>query len=118
VKKTFTYLLLILLVACSNDIKFDKTKWMNEGDLQEFPYRKAMLKDLVTNYKLKGLSYKQMIDLIGEPQKNLSADSDKVCYPVLTDYGRDIDPVHTIILSIQLGRDSTVSDFRIDEWEK
>ena len=84
----------------------------------EYPYRRAMLKDLMTNYKLKGLSYKELVDLIGEPQKNLIGDSDEIYYPVFEDYGSDIDPVHTIDLAIKLNKDSVVTDFRVDEWKK
>jgi len=107
-----------ILTSCNSDIKFDKTKWLQVDDLGQYPYRQAMLNDLTSNHKLKGLSYKQLTDLIGEQQKNLIGDSSEIYYSILTDYGSDIDPVHTIALAFKLDKDSTVTEYRIDEWEK
>ena len=108
----------VLLFGCESDVKFDNTKWLQTNDLQQYPYRSSMLKDLTSNYKLKGLSYSQLIELIGELQKNLVTDSMQIYYPILTDYGSDIDPVHTISLEIVLNKDSIVNDYKIEEWKK
>jgi len=116
-KNIVTLVILLIGFSCTRNIKFDKTKWQVFIDGQ-YPNRRAMLKDLTTNYKLKGLSYNQLIDLIGEPVKYMNEDSNKIFYPVLEDYGSDIDPVHTIDLTIKLGADSTVSDYNIEEWKR
>lgn len=110
-------MLLFLLTSCNSDIKFEKEKWLEFGDI-EYPYRKSMLHDLTTNYKLKGLSYKQLIDLIGVQKKNLIGDSNEIYYEILTEYGWNIDPVHGITLAFKLDKDSIVTDYRIDEWKK
>ena len=89
-------------------------------DDMEYPYRKSMLKDLTTNHQLKGLTYKQLIDLIGEPQKNLVGKSDEIYYPITTEYGHaniSPDPVASITLAFKL-KDSIVTDFRIDKWKR
>ena len=86
----------------------------------EYPYRKSMLKDLTTNHQLKGLTYKQLIDLIGEPQKNLVGKSDEIYYPITTEYGHPTlspDSVGSITLAFKLNKDSIVTDFRIDKWK-
>ena len=108
----------VLLFGCDRDAKFDKAKWLQQDDMQHYPYRLSMLKNLTGNYKLIGLTYFQLIELIGEPQKNLVTDSMQIYYPILTDYGSDIDPVHTISLEIVLNKDSIVNDYQIDEWKK
>ena len=111
--------MVLLIAACTQNFnqKFNKSNWMEERDLQTFPYRDNMLNDLTTNYKLKGLTYKQLIDLIGEPQNNMG-DTNTICYPILVDYGFDIDPVHSKTLVIELNNDSIVIDYKIDEWKK
>jgi hypothetical protein len=104
----------LLTIAC-NQTKFDKSKWIAKDDI-EYPYRKAMLRDLITNYKFKGLSYKQLIELLGEPG-NIVGDSNAIYYPISEEYDV-IDPVHTIDLEIIFNKDSVVSDYKIYEWKK
>ncbi len=105
-------LLPFILIACSQT-KFDKSKWLYKDDI-EYPYRKSMLKDLTTSYQLKGLSYKQLIRLLGEPG-NIIGDSNEIYYPIIEEYG-GIDPVHVIDLAIRFDQDSIVTDYKINEW--
>lgn len=106
----------LLLFSCTT--KFDKAKWQQESDIGQFPYREKMVNDLVVNHKLKGLTYNQVIDLIGEPQKNLVVEKNKINYPIIVEYENDIDPVYTKTLVITINDDSLVSTFQIDEWKK
>ena len=108
--------LILCLTSCNSHTKFDKSKWVVRDDM-EYPYRRVMLRDLTDNYKLNGLSYKQLSDLLGEPLNN-TGDSSQLYYPVYEYYGSDIDPIHTITLDITLTKDSTVGNFKINEWEK
>ena len=87
---------------------------MVRGDVGSYPNRDNMLNDLIHNQKLKGLTYKQLIDKIGEPEKN-AGDITIVYYDILTDYGYDIDPVYIKTLDFKLDKDSIVSDFRVNE---
>jgi hypothetical protein len=107
----------IFFTSCNRNIKFDKAKWLQKGET-EYPYRRAMLRDLTTNYKLKGLSYKQLLTLIGEPQEDIVGDSNTIYYSIFEDYGFDIDPVHVIDLVIKLNKDLTVKDFYVDDWKE
>jgi len=116
VKLNSIFILLILFETACNEIKIDKSKWLCKEDI-EYPYRKTMLKDLTTNYKIKGLSYKQLIGLLGEPG-NIIGNNNEAYYPIMQEYGSDIDPIHTINLSIRFSQDSIVTDFKIDEWKK
>ena len=117
IKQILIISVLIMLFSCNNDIKFEKVKWLKIDDM-EYPYRKSMLHDLVNNHNLKGLSYKQLTEIIGEQQKNLVGDRSEIYYSILTEYNRDIDPVHTITLVFKLDKDSIVIEYRIDEWKK
>jgi hypothetical protein len=110
-------LLCIFLLGCNNNAKFDKIKWLQCDDIEYTP-RGSMLKDLTTNYKLKGLSYKQLVNLLGSEAKNYKGeDSSEISYPVLVEYGT-IDPIHNITLVIKLSKDSIVTDFHVDEWKR
>lgn len=108
--------LCFLLIACQR--KFDRNDWLQGGDCDYYPYRKAILKDITTNHKLKGLSYKQLVDLLGNDNKSMrDTNTREICYPVYIHYDM-IDPDHSIDLIFKLNKDSIVTDFKIDEWEK
>lgn len=77
-----------------------------------------MYKDLLTNYKLKGISYKQLVNLIGEPGKDFSGEPNEIYYEILTDYGFDIDPVKSKTLIFKFDSDSIIVDFELKEWKK
>ncbi len=86
---------------------FDKIKWvMRSGD--DYPYRDKMLEDLVANVTLKGLTYKELIDVLGAPDRK---DSSYLFYRV-AQQRIGFFPLHTKTLVIKFDRDSTV------EWRK
>jgi hypothetical protein len=117
--KTFIIILLsFFLTSCNSNQKFDKTKWQEQGDLRIYKHRKSMLNDLTKNYKLTGLSYRQLVNLIGEPENYSDKESDIVIYEIETDYGFDIDPVYTKTLELKLIKDSIVKSYSIKEWKK
>ncbi len=107
-----------IFLACNTDKPFDKTQWIVKSDLGEYPHRNSMIKDLTSNFKITGLSYKELIDLIGEPEMNIVGEKNQICYKVLTEYGSDIDPISSKTLIIKLNNDSTIADFKVDEWRK
>jgi hypothetical protein len=107
-----------MLVSCKLDIahqKFDKKEWGEKEDW-DYIYRDGMIDDLLAHHRLKGLSYHQLIDLLGQPE-NLTNNDGKY-YQLLVDFGSDIDPVHTKYLVFQLNRDSIVTSYKIKEWKK
>jgi hypothetical protein len=74
-----------------------------------------MLKDLMNHHQLKGLTYKQLVDLIGEPEKYSDEEPNTATYNIVTDYGRDIDPVYIKNLEVKISSDSIVTDANINE---
>lgn len=115
----FRIILLILLVnvmyGCKQQMKFDKEKW-GEGDAGVYPYRDAMLKDLLSR-AIKGMTYKELTELAGEP--NRSDDNlDSPYYDIITDYGSDIDPVYRKTLTVFLNKDSVITSCMVREWKK
>jgi hypothetical protein len=117
----YTIILLIgipFFLSCNGDspMKFDKTKWREKIDPAfPSPYRKRMLKDLLTNQKLVGLKYTQLTDLLGEPNFN---DSSSLSYKIIVDYGYDIDPVYTKDLDFTFSKDSIITAIKVNEWKK
>jgi outer membrane receptor for ferrienterochelin and colicin len=113
----FLFFFLILFPSCSSgEMKFDKAKWeIREDAGLPSSYRKKMLNDLTTNYKLVGIKYSQLVDFLGEP--NLK-DSISLGYDIVIDFGHDIDPVYIKTLKFSFSKDSVISSFKIVEWEK
>lgn len=73
-----------LLVGCNDivNIKFEKVKWDSVGDLHSYRYREDMLKDLITHHPIKGLTRKQLVDSLGEPD-NYHNLGDSIYYDIV-----------------------------------
>lgn len=115
--KRLKYSILIfasILFSCNRQIKFDKSKWKTKDDM-EYPYRDRMLKDLRTNYKLSGLKYSEIINLLGQPQVS---DSTSLAYQININYGNDIDPDYTKYFTLIFSKDSIITLFKVEEWKK
>lgn len=112
----FLFVFLFLFLSCTQRTEFNKEKWNDKVDIT-YTNRDAMLHDLTTNYKLVGLSYNQLTELLGNPQNYGHADSTELYYTVVEDYGWDIDPVYMKYLVFTIDQDSVVTNFEIEEHE-
>lgn len=74
-----------------------------------------MLNDLIENHKLKGMQYKNLIDLLGLPENYSDQEENILIYNIVTDYGYDIDPVYIKNLEIKLAKDSIVEGYKVVE---
>lgn len=103
--------------AClKSNVKFDKLGWNTYGDgIPCPPLRERMLEDLLKNHKLIGLSYRQLIDKLGEPPKCDICESNRISYEIVVDYGYDIDPVFIKTLDFYYNKDSLITDWTINE---
>ncbi len=104
-------LLLLLCSACSNnnnapkpDIKFERAKWDIKED-GRYTYRKQMVNDLLSNYKLAGAKKDSVIKLLGEPDE--IEDNIFMLYNV-NQNGFGLFPFSTKEMVIELAADSTV----------
>ena len=117
--KYFSFsILCIILISCESETKFDKFGWSKKSDLNSFPNREKMLNDLMKNYKIKGLKYSEIIDLLGEPEIRTTSDSFSAVYNIETEYGNDIDPIYVKELEISLNKDSVAQNCIITNWKK
>jgi hypothetical protein len=108
--------MVFVLAACNRDLKFDKAKWNEQQDPAfPSPYRTGMLADLTAHYKLKGIKYADLVQLLGDPDLK---DSSSLGYKIVEEYGRDIDPVYTRNLEFTFSKDSVITSFEVHEWRK
>jgi len=112
--KAFIFLafVAVCLTACRKKEKFDRYRW-NGGDGLSFPYRDNMLEDLLANHKLKGLTYKQVTQLLHPPDRNSFTDK-SFEYEIICKMNK-LDTVYAKTLILYLNKDSIVSDFKVVE---
>jgi len=115
-KKVLYFSVLIIFLSCNNK-KFTKELWNKQDDLHEYPYRKDIIDDLLSNYRLKGLSYDKLIDIIGlHDDKIIMGTANEIYYPIETKYEiLGIDPIYIKLLAIKLTKDSVVESYKIIE---
>ena len=118
-KRTFCYLLLSLNIlifnSCDFNIeKFDRKVWITADGLHQ-EHRKNMVNDLMKHHLKTGMSYNEIIDLLGLPDKSIISQENVISYEVYEDFGWDIDPISYTCLNIKLERDSTLADFKLKE---
>jgi hypothetical protein len=84
------------------------------------PYHQCLTKYGVHSYfvgervrhQIKGSTYKELTIQIGE-QVRYDDNKDNTYYSIVVDYGWDIDPVYTKVLSIILNKDLIVTTYEV-----
>ena len=113
----FLILFVFLLLSCGiGDKKFDKTTWNEKNDIF-FANREKMVKDLMENHLKKGMTYEEVIDLLGQAENYQDDPPNTICYEIMVDYGWNIDPQKGKTLYIEFSRDSTLKNVRLEKWK-
>lgn len=107
-------LLIVVSISCSKREKFDKDKWDYKVDII-YENREAMVHDLITNYKLVGLTFYELVELLGSPENVAAVDSNKVYCTIIEEYGWNIDPIRVEYLVFEMNEDSIVTAFEIEK---
>jgi len=102
--------LCFLAVCGDKQVEFDQSNWNKSVD-GFYQFREVMVKDIMENHLKKGMTYKQLTDLIGEPENFGNLKTNTIGYTLMEDYGWDIDPVETKSLLIELTADSLIQNF-------
>jgi hypothetical protein len=111
--------LLMFLSSCEQERKFDKKTWCSYSDLDLHEERNKMIDDLLENYDLKGMTTKDVQEFFGYIENIDTLNKPfNIQYNVFTDYGWDIDPVHTKTLMIYLNDDFKVKSVKLSEWKR
>lgn len=109
------FLLLSSIFSCKNQAtKFDKILWNKKEDIF-FDNRKDIVDDLMKNHLRRGMHYKQVTMLLGDPQ--YKQDSTEISYEIFVDFGLNIDPIKSSSL-VLLFKDSLLKTFYFEEYEK
>lgn len=103
-----------ILESCNNQLPFEESKWKIRGDAgMTNEWRKRMVKDLTTNYKLKGMKNSEIINLLGPPD---FSDSSVLYYGIIVDYRYlGVDPIYSKILKINMSKDSIITSVKVIE---
>lgn len=116
--KILTFAFSLFLVSCGvEQKKFDKKTWNDMDDIM-YANRESMISDLMKNHLRKGMTYTEVVDLIGKPENDENIKPNIIAYEIMVNYGWDIDPVKGKTLYIELTNDSIVKDFRLEKWKQ
>ena len=109
--------ILVLITSCSKpQIEFDKEKW-NEREDMFYANRGKMVKDLLKNHLEKGMTNKEVINLLGSSDNYQNIPENTIVYEITVDYGWNIDPQKGKTLYIELTNDSIIKDIKLKEWK-
>ena len=97
-------------------MEFDKSKW-NERLDGFYEYRENMVEDLMQNHLKKGMDYKGVVELLGEPIDSKNNKTNEISYEIMVDYGWNIDPMEGEVLYLEFEKDSTLIKSRLEHWE-
>jgi outer membrane protein assembly factor BamE (lipoprotein component of BamABCDE complex) len=106
--------LFLAITACHQKQKFDKEKW-NYGDGIDYPLRDDQLEDLINDHQLKGMTYHQVIKLLGSPQDTGKL---RMSYQIINtghEYNPKLRPIYIKNLDFYINKDSIVTKAEVYE---
>lgn len=112
--KSVLIFLAAILATCSQQMKFEKEKWHEKNDIN-FAYREKMVNDLMANHLKKGMTYNEVMCLLGKSDNYQNKKPNTITYEIMVDYGRNIDPQKIKTLSIEYTNDSIVKNIKLIE---
>lgn len=114
--KLIYILIIVLLTACTKPhIKFEKEIW-NERDDMFYANREKMVKDLMNNHLKQGMTSKEVLNLLGNPDNYQDDLPNTLSYEIAVDYGWNIDPQKGKTLYIEFTNNSIIKDIKLKEW--
>lgn len=115
--KLILIMIIVLITSCSKpQIEFNKEKW-NERDDMFYANREKMVKDLMKNHLKKGMTSKEVLNLLGSPENYQDDLPNTLSYEIAVDYGWNIDPQEGKTLYIEFTNDSVIKDINLKEWK-
>jgi hypothetical protein len=107
-------LLLTLFAGCRRKQKFTKELW-NLGDGLSYTSRDFVVDDLLANYKLQGMHYKDVRRLLGKPDDTATLKTSYQIINTLAEYNPKNKPVYKKYLDLYFNADSVVARTAIYE---
>nr|WP_320039118.1 hypothetical protein [uncultured Bacteroides sp.] len=115
-RKTVLILLLTLTSCEAKDQKFNSQTW-KEAYIDSYSKRELLVNDFIKNHMYRGMSFHEIIKLLGEPEIVERNENFNIGYILNTSYDQ-IDPIKGKDLIINLSKDSIVLDYKVTEWKK
>lgn len=117
-KRIVLIIVLILFIGCCKDkqIAFDKNGWnlYTDGEATP-PLRELMTKDLLRRYKIKGITNKELINKLGEPDNDESTPPNTIRYQLTFKHKfGDIFQVRT--LDFCFSKDSIINSWKFEKY--
>lgn len=107
----------LLIISCGiEEKKFDKLKWNDKED-GFYLNRESVINDVMENHLRKKMTYQEIIKLLGEPAKYGDSEPNTMVYEIMVDYGWNIDPMEGNDLYIELSKDSTLVNYKLEQWK-
>jgi hypothetical protein len=118
--KTIAMALILLIITISScglkEMKFDPNTWNAKNDIF-YANREKMVHDLMKNHLEKGMTYDEVISLLGPHENYSDIPALTIGYEISVDYGWDIDPQKGKNLYIEFSKDSLLKEFRLEKWK-
>ena len=118
-KIIFAFIFIVFFIGCGSDqssiaeanqMKFDKSLWQaKKGD--GYPFREAMLENVIWNDSLRALDESALKAALGEPQRETEAH----LYYLINQQKMGVFPLHTKMLVIKLTPEDKVEWMKIHE---
>ncbi|MBC7413279.1 MAG: hypothetical protein H7331_12590 [Bacteroidia bacterium] len=96
--------------------KFNSKRWIEIDVNTYYKQREPIVNDLMENYLHNGMSYNEIINLLGKPE--IQEENNLIGYTLELCFGLDIDPVESRNLMMQLSKDLLLKEFKIEEWKR
>lgn len=103
-------------------VSFSREKW-DEWD-GHYHSRKDVIKDVMDNHLKKGVTYHEVVKLLGESryknfsdELNLNDSIPQIIYEIEVKYKSFIDPYEGKDLIIKFGKDSLVTEYKLVKWQ-
>lgn len=117
-RTTLIFVFSLFLSSCGvQEKKFDKNTWNDRDDIM-YANRESMVSDLMKNHLRQGMTYQEVVELLGKPENHENIKPTTMAYEIRVDYGWDIDPVKGKTLYIELTNDSVVNKLRLEKWRR
>lgn len=111
------FISILIFASCeSSEMKFNKSKWEEQSD-GFYEHREKMVNDLTKNHLRKGMTYEELVNMLGTPENYADMEINTIVYTIMEYYGSNIDPIETKTLRIKLTKDSLVEDYKIIHWK-
>lgn len=117
-KVNYFLIVIVCLLSCKNELKFDSSKWNIKNDIGQYTFRKEMITDIVENDLVKGKNIDELEKMFGTLDVGALDNQSMIIQNIETEYGSDIDPVGSTDFIIYLDNEGKVIKSELKSFHK